>query len=232
MHLDLNADLGEAAGSDADLMPLITSANVGCGFHAGDADTTRAALELAREHGVAVGAHPGYPDRVNFGRVEHIVDARQVGTLCCYQVGALLGLARAVGVPVRFVKLHGALYHQACRDPDLAGPVVAVALLHGLAVVGLPGSALEAVAARANVPFIAEGFADRRYRPDGTLVPRTESDAFVHDPAEAVAQIDRLVRDHGVRTVCVHGDGPTAVAFTTAVRAGLLGHGWTIRAIV
>ena len=228
MRLDLNADLGEGSGADADLMPLVTSANVGCGGHAGDPATSRIALELAARHGVAVGAHPGYPDRDHFGRRELPADARQAGTLCFYQVGGLLGLAKAVGVPVRYLKPHGGLYNQACRDPGLAGPVVAAALLHGLAVVGLPGSALQRAAAAANVPFVPEGFADRRYRPDGSLVPRSDPDAFVRDPAEAVEQAVRLAKECGVRTLCVHGDNTEAVAFASAVRAGLLARGFAL----
>jgi UPF0271 protein len=229
MLIDLNADLGEGAGTDAELMPLVTSANVSCGFHAGDPDAIRATLELAREHGVAVGAHPGYPDREHFGRRELDLTDRQLGTLGFYQIGALQGLARAAGVPVRYVKPHGALYNQACRDDRVAKPVVAAAYLSGLAVVGLPGSQMEAVAKAVNVPFFGEGFADRRYRPDGSLVPRSDPRAFVDNPDEAVAQVERLIREQGVRTICVHGDNPEAVAFVKAVRAALLARGFTLK---
>lgn len=232
MHIDLNADLGEGAGQDAVLMPLITSANICCGFHAGDAATSRATLELARQHGVAVGAHPGYPDREHFGRRELAVDPREIGTLCFYQVGALMGLARAVGIPVRYLKPHGALYHQACRDPVIAGPVVATALLHGLAVMGLPNSALQTASDAANVPFIAEGFADRRYRSDGTLVPRSESNAFVTDIDEAVQQIEWLIRDKQVQSICTHGDNPEAITTLTTIRKRLQARGWGFRPVV
>ncbi len=230
MEIDLNADLGEGAGFDAELMPLVTSANVCCGAHAGDPDTTRATLELAARHGVTVGAHPGYPDREHLGRRELHVRPEQVGTLCLYQIGGLEALARVVPVPVKYLKPHGALYNQACRDEPLARAVAAVALLSGLALVGLPGSRLEVAADRIGLPFVPEGFADRRYRPDGSLVPRTEPDAFVHDPAEAVRQVQWLIRERGVRTVCVHGDNPEAVAFTRAVRGALLARGFTLKA--
>lgn len=230
MDIDLNADLGEGAGTDAELMPLLTSANVCCGFHAGDPDAVRETLDLAAAHGVAVGSHPGYPDREHLGRRDLDLSDRQLGTLAFYQTGALLGLARAAGIPVRYVKPHGALYNQACRDARVAKPVVAAACLTGLAVVGLPGSQLEAAARAVNVPFFAEGFADRRYRPDGSLVPRSDAGAFVDDPDEAVAQVEWLIRDRGVRTVCVHGDNPEAVAFVRAVRAALLARGFKLKA--
>ena len=147
-------------------------------------------------------------------------------SLCLYQIGALMGLAPSMC----YVKPHGALYNQACRDPIFASAVVEAAGGYDLPIVGLPDSQLEAAARRLRVPFVPEGFADRRYRPDGSLVPRTEPDAFVHDPLEAVAQVEWLVRDKGVRTICVHGDNPDAVAFTTAVRAALLARGFTLKA--
>jgi UPF0271 protein len=229
MLIDLNADLGEGAGSDAELMTLVTSANVCGGLHAGGPDQIRAAVELAVTHGVAVGAHPGYDDRAHFGRRDQALTGPQLGSLLAYQVGAVQAVARLAGAGVRYLKPHGALYNQACRDEHYARPVMGVALLHGLAVVGLPGSVLEDVC-RGKVPFVAEGFADRGYRPDGSLIPRTDPGAFVHDPAEAVAQVGRLIRERGVRTVCVHGDNPEAVAFARAVRAALVGRGFTLKA--
>jgi UPF0271 protein len=227
--IDLNCDLGEGCPYDAELMPLITSANVACGAHAGDAGTARTALDLAARHGVQVGAHPGFPDREHFGRRELERTGRQVFDDCVYQVGALAGLAQAAGVVLRYVKPHGALYNMACRDDRYAGPVADAAALFGLAVMGLPGSRLEAVCA-GRCPFVAEGFADRRYQPDGSLVPRSRPDAFVTDPDEAVRQAERLVRAHGVRTLCVHGDNPQALAFVRALRDALNRQGVLIRA--
>lgn len=225
MLVDLNADLGEGIGTDAALMPLITSANVCCGFHAGDADAARATLELAAQHGVAVGAHPGHADRENFGRREIALTDRQVATLAIHQIGALVGLSRICRSYVRYLKPHGALYHQACRDPHYAKPLVAAAFLYGLAIVGLPGSELEAAAGAVGLPFVPEGFADRRYKPDGSLVPRSEPDAMIDDPREAVDQVEKLVRDRGVRTVCIHGDTPGAVDFAKRLRDAWLARG-------
>ncbi|HYH67324.1 MAG TPA: 5-oxoprolinase subunit PxpA [Urbifossiella sp.] len=230
MLLDLNADLGEAAGFDAALMPLVTSANVCCGAHAGGPDETAATLALARAHGVAVGAHPGYPDRENFGRRNLPAPPHQLYAQVVHQLYRFMAAATEAGVAVRYVKPHGALYNQAADDAAFANVFCSALASWPLPVVGLPGSEVEKACAALGRSFVPEGFADRRYRPDGSLVPRTEADAFVHDPDEAVAQIERLVRERGVRTVCVHGDNPEAVAFTTAVRAGLLARGFVLRA--
>lgn len=228
MDLDLNCDLGEGCPFDADLMPLITSANVACGFHAGDASSARAALRLAAQNGVQAGAHPGYADREHFGRRELERTEDQIFEECVYQVGALTGLARAEGITLRYLKPHGALYNQACRDDAYARPVVEAAKLFDLAVMGLPRSRLEAACA-GRCPFVAEGFADRRYRPDGSLVPRSEADAFVADPEEAVRQAGWLLRTCGVRTLCVHGDNPHALDFVRRLRAALSREGVTLR---
>lgn len=227
MTIDLNADLGEGAGFDAELMTVITSANVCCGQHAGDIDTLSGTLTLAKTHRVTVGAHPGYADRENFGRKEFAVTPADVSTLCLTQVQSLEVRARRAGVKVKYIKPHGALYHQICRDADLARGLLKVGLLP---VVGLPDSALAAVARAWDREFIPEGFADRRYRPDGTLVPRSEPDAFVDDPDEAVRQVEWLIRERGVRTVCVHGDNRDAVAFAAAVREALRAWGFTLQA--
>ena len=229
MQIDLNSDLGEGCGLDADLMPLITSANICCGFHAGDPSTAHAALKLAAKHGVQVGAHPGYTDRANFGRQELALSEEAIFELCLYQVGALAGLARSAGVALRYLKPHGALYNQACRDDAYARPIVKAAEVLRLPVMALPGSRLESLCS-GGVGFIAEGFADRRYQPDGTLVPRHRSDAFVHDVDEAVAQADRLMRDHGVRTLCVHGDNPQALEFVRGLRDAFTRRGISLRA--
>jgi UPF0271 protein len=227
MNIDLNCDLGEGCGNDAELMTLITSANVSCGFHAGDSATAHTALKLAAKHGVQVGAHPGYADRANFGRVELAMNEEAVFELCLYQVGALIGLAHSAGVRMRYVKPHGALYNQASRDDAYARPIVTAAEILKLPVMGLPGSRLESLC---KTGFIAEGFADRRYLPDGSLVPRSRPDAFVHDVDEAVTQADRLMREHGVRTLCVHGDNPQALDFVRGLRDAFSKCGVSIRA--
>jgi UPF0271 protein len=229
MDLDLNSDLGEGCGLDAELMPLLTSANICCGFHAADAATAHAALKLAARHGVQVGAHPGYADREHFGRRELALSEEAVYELCLYQVGALAGLAQSVGIHLRYLKPHGALYNQACRDDAFARPVMAAAEILRLPVMGLPGSRLAALC-QTGSGFIPEGFADRRYRPDGALVPRDQSDAFVHDVEEAVAQADWLMREHGIRTLCVHGDNPRALAFVRGLRDAFTQRGISLRA--
>jgi UPF0271 protein len=227
MNIDLNADLGEGAGFDAELMPLVTSANVCCGLHAGGPGEIARTLVLAHRFGVRVGAHPGYADREHFGRRELPLANQDLLALCVYQLGALDAMAESLGLGVHYVKPHGALYNQACRDRNVADLLVIAATHLRLPVVGLPGSQL-AAACRDRVPFVAEGFADRRYRPDGSLVPRSEPDAFVHDPDEAVEQVEWLIREKGVRTICVHGDNPEAVAFAKAVREALLARGFAL----
>jgi UPF0271 protein len=228
--VDLNCDLGEGCAFDADLMPLISSASIACGFHAGDAASSWLAVKAAAEQGVRTGAHPGFADREHFGRRELSVPPGRLFAECVYQVGALAGLARAAGVPLTHLKPHGALYHLACRDDDYAVPMVRVAQLFGLELWGLPGSVMEKQSAGA-CPFVAEGFADRRYLPDGTLVPRGRPDAFVEDPAEAARQIDWLLADRGVQTICVHGDNPQALAFVRALREELGRQGIEVRAL-
>jgi UPF0271 protein len=228
MEIDLNCDLGEGYPFDAELMPLITSANIACGFHAGDAATAFETLRLAAGQGVQVGAHPGYADREHFGRRELKYSEKQVCEECVYQIGALAGLAKAAGTKVCYVKPHGALYNQACRDLSYAKPIVKAAGFFDLAVMGLPDSQLQK-ACEGRCPFVAEGFADRRYLPDGSLVPRSQGDAFVESAEEAVRQAEWLLQNKGVMTLCVHGDNPQAVPFVRALRAGLLARGIAIQ---
>jgi UPF0271 protein len=229
MEIDLNCDLGEGAGLDAALMPLVTSANVACGFHAGDSASAHAALRLAKSHGVIVGAHPGYADREHFGRCEFSLTEDAIFELCMFQIGALHGLTLATGEPLRYLKPHGALYNQACRDDAVARPIVAAAAVWNLPILALPGSRLETASA-GKCGFFREGFADRRYQPDGSLVPRSMPDAFVEDPDEAVTQAAALIEQHGVRSLCVHGDNPAALRFVQAVRASLERRGFSLRA--
>jgi 5-oxoprolinase (ATP-hydrolysing) subunit A len=229
MNIDLNSDLGEGCDADAEIMALITSANVCCGFHAGDATTARTALTLAKQHGVQVGAHPGYADREHFGRRELSLGEDAVFDLCVYQVSALAGLAKAVGIPLRYIKPHGALYNQACADDNVARPVVAAAKLLQLPVMALPGSRLEALC-MGQCGFIREGFADRRYEADGKLMPRNRPGAFVHDVNEAVEQADRLLRERGITTLCVHGDNPQALEFVRGLREAFARNNINVRA--
>jgi UPF0271 protein len=217
MILDLNADVGEGAGNDEVLLQLVTSINVACGFHAGDAPTMWRTLQLAGQFGIAAGAHPSFPDREHFGRREMQRSEDDIFADCVYQVGAFCQMAKAIGVRPSHIKPHGALYNLACRDEQYARPLVRAAELFDLPLVSLPGSVLERLCA-GRVRFIREGFADRRYRPDGSLVSRSAPDALIHDPDEAVQQALALVRDGKIETLCVHGDHAEAVQFVQSLR--------------
>jgi UPF0271 protein len=225
MKIDLNCDLGEGAPHDAKLMPLISSANIACGAHAGDAATMRRNLELARKHGVAAGAHPGYRDRANFGRVELALAPREVFQLVQEQIRELQQIAADVGTRLTHVKPHGALYNQAASDPALAEAIAAAVheIDPRLCLFGLAGSALITAARARGLVAASEIFADRRYQPDGSLVPRTHPDAHISDPTEACTQVLRLIRDGRADTVCIHGDGPQAVTFADCLRSALNG---------
>jgi UPF0271 protein len=219
--IDLNADLGEGCPHDEELLDRVSSASVSCGFHAGDRDAIVRTLRAAKERGVAVGAHPGFADREGFGRRERDISAAEVERLIIEQFEALSAMAAEVSAELRFVKPHGALYNQAQRQDEVAAGVVAAMVRLGLPVLGQPGSVLEARAAAAGVRFVAEGFPDRRYRPDGRLVPRSEPGAVLDDPAEVEAQVVRLVGQGGVATLCIHGDDPRAVRNADLVLAAL-----------
>ncbi len=244
MRVDLNADVGESFGAgslgqDPALMASITSANVACGFHAGDAATMRATVELAREHGVAVGAHPGFPDLAGFGRRELQVSPRDVEDFVVYQVGALAGIAAAQGVRLQHVKPHGALFNMAVRDAALADAVAkAVTLIdRSMILFGLPGSELIRAGRDAGLRTACEVFADRAYQSDGTLVSRQHPDAVIHDPEAVVQRVIRMVRERSVEaidgsrvtlevdTICVHGDTPGAAELAGRVRAALTAAG-------
>lgn len=228
MEIDLNSDLGEGCPNDAELMPLISSANISCGAHAGDPETALRVLRLAAQFGVRVGAHPSYPDREHFGRRELALPPERILEDCLYQVGALMGLARAVSLSIEYIKPHGALYNQACRDIEIAKPLVEAARLLGLPLMGLPNSVLEQLA-RPVVGFLTEGFADRRYLPDGRLVSRTMPHAMLVDPDEAAEQVVRLIRERGVQSLCVHGDNPDVVPFVKSLRECLSRRGVGVR---
>lgn len=243
-RVDLNCDLGEGAGHDAELMRLVSSANIACGGHAGDAGTMLTTLRLAKEQGVAVGAHPGFVDRANFGRVEMPVTSAQVHGLVLSQVQDLLALAAQAQVRVHHVKPHGALYNMAARDSVLAEAVAAAVYEADprLVLVGLAGSRLLDAGSACGLSTLSEVFADRTYRSDGSLTPRRETGALIEDPVRAVAQVLGMVRDgyviatDGSRvaikagTVCLHGDGLHAVEFARQLRAELEAAGIEIKA--
>ena len=236
-RVDLNADVGEsfgvwALGGETGLFAHITSANVACGFHAGDPGVMRATVELAKTHGVAVGAHPGFPDLAGFGRRDMRLTPREVEDIVVYQVGALAGVAAAQGVRLQHVKAHGALYNMAAVDATLADAIArAVAAVDAsLLLVGLRGSELVRAAARAGLRGASEVFADRAYRPDGTLVPRGEAGAVIHDPDAVVARVAGLTGPD-VDTICVHGDTPGAAQLARRVRAALEAEGIAVSSL-
>ncbi len=249
--MDLNADVGESfgrwrLGDDAALLEVVTSANVACGFHAGDPSTLRTTCAAAAAAGVAVGAQVSYRDLAGFGRRFVDVAPADLAADVLYQMGALDAMCRAAGTAVRYVKPHGALHAAVVEHEGQARAVVeAVAAYDArMPVLGLPGSALLAAAARAGLPAVREAFADREYTPRGTLVPRAEPGAVLDDPGEVAERVVRLVTD-GVVTavdgslvpvhadsVCVHGDSPQAVAMARAVRERLEAAGVPLAAFV
>lgn len=227
MIIDLNCDLGEGVGLDAELIPWITSANVCCGAHAGSEAEIRRTLALAARHGITVGAHPGFADREHFGRRETHLDDAPLFDLIREQIETLTRWASAEGTIVRYAKPHGALYHQACRDDRVARIFVNAA---AMPILALPDSRLE-VACRDRFDFFVEGFADRRYRADGSLVPRSEPDAMITSVADAVAQARTLLQ-RGTRSLCVHGDNPDAVSFVRELRRAFETHGVIIQSFL
>jgi 5-oxoprolinase (ATP-hydrolysing) subunit A len=228
--IDLSADVGEGCPNDWILLDdLVSSASVSCGAHAGGPEEIRQTLSYARDRGVTVGAHPGYPDREHFGRREQSMSADAVTTMILDQVAFLVELAAEVGVAIRFLKPHGALYNQAQRQSGIARGVVDAASELGLPLLGQPGTVLESWAVGRGVRYVAEGFPDRRYRDDGSLVPRSEPDAILHHPAEMAEQVARLIARGSVATLCIHGDDPRAIDNARLVRQILEGQGISVR---
>lgn len=249
-RIDLNADVGESfgvyrLGQDPVLLPAITSANIACGYHAGDPGIMRATIALARAHGVAVGAHPGFADLAGFGRRELRASPQEVEDLVLYQIGALSAMARAAGLRLQHVKPHGALFNMAARDRAVADAIAraTAAFDDTLILFGLPGSALVDAGQRAGLRTASEAFADRAYLRDGTLVPRGEPGAVIHDAEAVVARAVAMVRQRSVLatdgtrvpievdTLCVHGDTPGAAELAQRVRGALLEAGIDVVAV-
>ena len=250
MRIDINSDLGESFGAysigqDAGLMHAITSANVAAGFHAGDPSVLRDTIRMARESGVAVGAHPGFPDLVGFGRRELNVTPREAEDMVLYQLAAVAGVAAAEGMKVQHVKPHGALFNMAVRNAELAAAIArAVAAFdRNLILFGLPGSEILNAGRAAGLRVAAEVFADRAYEPDGSLASRRKPGSVIHDPDAVVARAVRMVKERTVvatdgsavaleaDTICVHGDTPGSDALAAKIRAGLEAAGVTVKAI-
>jgi UPF0271 protein len=246
MKIDLNCDLGESfgrytLGNDAALMPHITSANIACGFHAGDASVMQATVRLAKQHGAAIGAHPGWPDLQGFGRREMSLSAEETGALILYQLGALAAFAKAEGAELRHVKPHGALYNQAAKNRELANAIArAVKRFSGdLILVGLAGSSLVAAGAEVGLRVANEGFPDRAYNPDGSLMSRNLTGAVIESPEDVARNAMQLAKDGiffgekrvQVDTLCLHGDNIHAAENARQLREALQKEGIEIAAL-
>jgi 5-oxoprolinase (ATP-hydrolysing) subunit A len=244
MHVDLNADVGEGFEFDCALMDIVSSANIACGWHAGDAALMYTTVARALAKGVAIGAHPSYPDREHFGRRDQCLDPTVVQAQVLYQVGALQAIARAQGARLAHVKPHGALYNQAALNPSLAAAIASAvrSIDPTVALFGLAGSALVDAARHAGLRAVSEVFADRAYRSDGTLVPRDQPGAVIEDPAQVPGRALRMAREGVVtsidgkevriqaQSICLHGDGPHALEFARSIRDAFRSAGVAIQA--
>lgn len=250
MRIDINSDMGESFGAytighDAGLMASITSANVAAGFHAGDPSVLRATIRLAKAHGVAIGAHPGFPDLAGFGRRELNVTPKEAEDLVLYQIAAVAGVAAAEGVTIQHVKPHGALFNMAVGNAELASAIAraVAAFERSLILFGLPGSEILNAGRAAGLRVAAEVFADRAYEADGSLASRRKPGAVIHDPAAVVARVVRMVKERTVvaidgsivsldaDTICVHGDTPGSDDLAAKIRAGIEAAGVVVKAI-
>ena len=250
MRIDINSDTGESFGAytighDAGLFKSITSANVAAGFHAGDPSVLRDTIRLAKNHGVAVGAHPGFPDLVGFGRRELNVTPKEAEDMVLYQVAAVAGVAAAEGVTLQHVKPHGALFNMAVHNRELSDAIArgVAAFDKGLILFGLPGSEILNAGRAAGLRVAAEVFADRAYEPDGSLASRRKPGSVIHDPVAVVARAVRMVQERNViaidgsvvtleaDTMCVHGDTQGSDDLAAKIRAGFEAAGITVKAV-
>jgi UPF0271 protein len=244
VRIDLNCDLGESfgiyrLGDDEAVLPFVTSANLACGFHGGDPSVIRRTVRLARQHGVRIGAHPGFPDLAGFGRRELLASPEEIEDLVLYQIAALAGIARAERIELHHVKLHGALFALAARDAAVAAAVARAitAFDRSLMLYAMPGTEVARQGHEAGLRVVLEGFADRAYAPDGRLASRRTAGALIDDPAQVVARAVRMVRDGEViatdgstlrvqiETLCVHGDTPGVGGLVRRLRAALEAEG-------
>ncbi|MEL7026354.1 MAG: 5-oxoprolinase subunit PxpA [Pseudomonadota bacterium] len=249
--IDLNADLGESfgpwtMGNDADMLSVVTSANVACGGHASDPETMYRTLTSAKQSGVIVGAHPGYADREGFGRRVIPMKPDEIARMVASQIGALQAVAKLAGTDVHYVKPHGALANLAARDHDVAQAIAQAIKSVGphLSILAISGTALEVEAGAANIDVYSEIFADRGYQPNGQLVPRDQPGAMIHDPHQAAARIIGMLETGLMPTIggdpialkahsiCVHGDGPAALAMAKSVRSELEGAGIRLKPFI
>lgn len=250
LSIDLNCDMGESFGAwnmgqDTEVLPLVSSANIACGFHAGDPATMRKTVAAAIGHGVAIGAHPGLPDLVGFGRRNMDITPQQAYDMVVVQIGALSATAASQGARLNHVKAHGALYNMAVRQPALARSIAQA--VHDvdptLVFYALASSDMARIASEVGLKVAHEVFADRTYQPDGSLTPRSRADAMIEDPEVSIRQVLRMVKEGRVTavdgtdvevradTLCIHGDQPGAVVFARAIREALQREGIEVRAI-
>ncbi len=238
MRIDINCDLGESFGAytigqDEAILPLITSASIACGFHAGDPGVMQATVHQCLKYGVAMGAHPGFADLQGFGRRNMQISPSEAYTLVLYQIGALAGFVQAAGAKLQHVKPHGALYNMAAQDAALARSIAQAVrdFDAGLVLYGLAGSHLISEAQTLGLATCSEIFADRKYQPDGTLTPRSQPGAHIQDPSAAMAQVMQFIQDPArkAETVCIHGDGPQALLFAQTLHAQLQAAGVQLR---
>lgn len=244
LSVDLNCDLGESyglfkIGNDNEVLKHITSANIACGYHAGDHNVMMETVKMAKAYGVKIGAHPGFPDLHGFGRREMKMSAQEIYNLTVYQIGALAAIAKTCETKVVHVKPHGALYNMAAKDKSIADAVAsAVADADPrLILFGLAGSWLVKAGEEKGLQVAHEVFADRTYQPDGSLTPRSQSDAMIHDPDLAINRVIRMIREGKVEavdgtdieikadTICIHGDEPRALDFAVRLKEALKGEG-------
>ncbi|MGG3564172.1 5-oxoprolinase subunit PxpA [Neobacillus rhizosphaerae] len=246
--IDLNSDIGESfgafkVGNDLEVLKYISSANIACGYHAGDHNVMFETVMLARKNGVKIGAHPGFPDLAGFGRREMNLSTREIYNLMIYQIGALQAVCKANGVSISHVKPHGALYNMAGSSRKIAYAIAeAIGDLDSqLVLFGLAGSELIKAGRQKGLQVAEEVFTDRTYQPDGTLTSRRENNAFIHDPSEAIQRVVRMITEGKVKavdgtdldihadTICVHGDGPKAVEFVSELKKALAQENITLR---
>jgi 5-oxoprolinase (ATP-hydrolysing) subunit A len=238
LSIDLNCDMGEGYPYDAQILPYISSVNIACGYHAGDKETMKRTVEAALQHGVAIGAHPGYPDKENFGRIDILhkkINITELMKVVQKQIVLLQEICQASGTAIHHVKPHGALYNRAAADEEAAQAICsaiqqanAVSILYGLS-----GSIMQKAAANHGLQFVSEVFADRTYQPDGTLTPRSSANALIQDTETSLQQVLSMVREGTVKTIdgqtipikaetiCIHGDSSHAVEFAKAIHAAL-----------
>ncbi|MBI3717291.1 MAG: LamB/YcsF family protein [Sphingobacteriales bacterium] len=241
--IDFNCDLGEGAGNDEAIMPFISSASIACGYHAGDEATMKAAVALCIKYNVAIGAHPSFPDKENFGRTNMQLPADEIYHIVRLQVETLTQIAHQQDRKLQHVKPHGALYNMAAKDLVIANAIAEAVKDYdkSLLLFGLPNSKVEVAAKNYGLSFIGEAFADRTYLPDGSLTPRNAANALIEDEAQSIAQVLQLVNDKTItavngeiisinaKTICLHGDGKQAVQFAEALHGTLLSKGITIQ---